>query len=141
MSSRDLPEFRPVECTDDEQPRRQSAALVDHLLALQPSASLYRVSYLVKPEPGRHDELLQTLCALAKEIRNDPGCVVCTVCVEDRAGLFLVVSAWKSAADLQAHLHSERSRMLSGDSLLPGATSEVGLLTSERSGGGSTHGS
>ena len=141
MSSRDLREFRPVECTDDEPARRQSTALVDHLLALQPSASLYRVSYLVKPEPGRHDELLQTLCALAKEIRDEPGCVVCAVCVDDRAGLFLVVSAWKSAADLQAHLRTERSRMLSGDSCLPGATSEVGLLASERFEGGSIRGS
>ena len=141
MSSRDVPEFRLVECTADEQPRRDSTALVDHLLALQPSATLHRVSYVVTPEPGRRDELLQRLCALAREIRKDPGCVVCAVCLEEREGLFLVVSAWKSAADLQAHLRSEHSRVLAGESPLPGGTAEVGFLTSERSGSGSTHGS
>lgn len=126
-----------MECTDDEQPRRASTVLVDQLLALQPTGSLHRVSYLVTPEPGRRDELLQKLCALAKEIRKAPGCVVCAVCLEDREGLLLVVSAWNSAADLQAHLRSEHSRLLSGDSPLPGATAEVAFLGSDRSGGGS----
>jgi len=125
-----------VECTDDEQPRRASTVLVDYLLALQPSASLHRVSYLVTPQAGRHEELLPTLCALAKEIRKEPGCVVCAVCLDDHEGLLLVVSAWKSAADLQAHLRSEHSRMLSGTSPLPGGKAEVGFLTSDRSRGG-----
>jgi len=137
VSPRDLPEFRLVECTDEEQPRRTSAVLVDHLLALQPSGTLHRVSYLVTPHAGRQDELLQTLCALAKEIRKEPGCVVCAVCLEDRQGLLLVVSAWKSAADLQTHLRSEHSRMLSGTSPLPGGKAEVGFLTSDRSEGSS----
>jgi len=141
VSSRDEPEFRLVECTDDEQSRRESTTLVDHLLALQPSATLHRVSYLVTPETGRHDELLQTLCALAREIRKDPGCVVCAVCLADGEGLFLVVSAWKSAADLHAHLRSEHSRVLSGDAPLPGASAEVGFLSSESPGRGSPDGS
>lgn len=126
-----------MECTDDEQPRRESTRLVDNLLALQPSGRLHRVSYLVTPETGRRDELLQTLCALAKEIRKDPGCVVCAVCLEEREGLFLVVSAWKSAAELEAHLRSEHSRVLSGHSPLPGGTAEVAFLGSDRSGGSS----
>ena len=127
-----------MECIDDEQPRRQSTVLVDHLLALQPSGSLHRVSYLVTPQPGRHDELLKTLCCLAKEIRKDPGCVVCAVCLEERTGLFLLVSAWSTAADLQRHFLSENSRVLSGASPLPGGTPEVCLLASDPPRGGST---
>ena len=122
-----------MECIDDEQPRRESTALVDRLLALEPSASLHRVSYLVTPQPGKGDELLQTLCALAKEIRKDPGCVVCAVCLEESEGLFLVVSAWGSAATLQTHLRSEHSGVLSGASPLSGGTAEVALLTSDSS--------
>jgi quinol monooxygenase YgiN len=118
-----------VECIDDEEPRRQSTVLVDHLLALQPSGSLHRVSYLVRPDAGRRDDLLQSLCALAKDIRKEPGCVVCAVCLDESHGLFLVVSAWKSAADLQRHLRSDASQMLAGDSPLSGATAEVAFLT------------
>ena len=114
--------------------------LVDRLLALEPSASLHRVSYLVTPHPGQRDDLLQTLRALAKEIRKDPGSVVCAVCLEETEGIFLVVSAWTSAAALQTHLRSEHSRVLSGVSPLLGATAEVALLTSNPSGGGSTEG-
>lgn len=122
-----------MECSEDGRPRRQSTLLVDHLLALQPSASLHRVSYWVRPEPGRRDALLETLCALAKEIRKDPGCVVCAVCLEESEPLFLVVSAWSSAAELQQHLRSRHSRLLSGASPLSGATAEVAFLTSNRS--------
>ena len=134
MNPRDLSGFRLVECTDDGQARRASTVLVDYLLALQPSESLHRVSYLVTPEAGRSDELLRTLCTLAREIRKEPGCVVCAVCLDERDGLLLVISAWKSAAGLQAHLRSENSRVLSGDSPLSGGTAEVGFLTSDRSG-------
>jgi quinol monooxygenase YgiN len=110
---------------------------VDHLLALQPSGSLHRVSYLVSPEPGMRDKLLETLCGLAKEIRKDPGCVVCAVCLAESEELFLVVSAWSSAAELHTHLRSQHSRVLSGDSPFPGATAEVAFLTSHPSRGGS----
>ena len=120
-----------MECSDDEEPRRQSTVLVDHLLALQPSGALQRVSYLVKPDDGRRDELLQSLCGLAKEIRKEPGCVVCAVCLDESQGLFLVVSAWKSPADLQQHLRSEPSQVLSGVNPLHGATAEVAFLTSD----------
>ena len=85
-----------MECSEDEQPRRQSTVLVDHLLALQPSGALHRVSYLVRPDSGRRDELVQSLCGLAKEIRKEQGCVVCAVCLDESHGLFLVVSAWNS---------------------------------------------
>ena len=130
MSPRALSEFRLVECTDDEQPRRASTVLMDHLLALQPSGSMHRVSYLVRPEAGMRDELLETLCGLAKEVRKEPGCVVCAVCLAEREELFLVVSAWSSAAELHQHLRSPHSRVLSGDSPFPGATAEVAFLTS-----------
>ncbi len=122
-----------MECIDDEQPRRESTVVVDQLLALQPSGSLHRVSYVVTAESGRRDELLQTLCALAKEIRKDPGCVVCAVCLAESEALFLVVSAWSSAAELHLHLRSQHSRVLSGASPLPGGTAEVGFLTSDPS--------
>ena len=139
MSPRDLPEFRLVECAEDGQPQRASTVLVDHLLALQPSGSLHRVSYLVRPEPGRSDELLEMLCGLAREIRKDPGCVVCAVCLAETEGLFLVVSAWSSAAELHLHLRSQHSRVLAGDSPFPGGTAEVAFLTSDPSRRRSSH--
>src|SRR5262249_12984183 len=84
LSTLAVPEFRLVECIDDdEQPRRDSTVLVDQLLALQPSGSLHHVSYVVRPQPGWRDELLRTLCELAKGIRKEPGCVVCAVCLAE----------------------------------------------------------
>lgn len=118
-----------MECIEDEQPRRQSTVFVDHLLALQPSGPLHRVSYLVRPGSGRRDELLQSLCGLAKEIRKEQGCVVCAVCLDESHGLFLVVSAWERASDLHRHLRSGPSQVLSGVCPLSGATAEVAFLT------------
>lgn len=119
-----------MECIDDEQPRRDSTLLVDQLLALQPSGALHHASYVVRPQPGWRDDLLPTLCALAKAIRKEPGCVVCAVCLAESEDVFLVVSAWNSAASLKTHLASEHSRVLSGSSPLLGGTAELGFLSS-----------
>jgi len=119
-----------VECIDDEQPRRESTLLVDQLLALQPSGLLHHVSYVVRPQPSSRDELLPTLCGLAKGIRKESGCVVCVVCLAESEDFFLVVSAWNSAEALKTHLGSEHSRVLSGSSPLLGGTAELGFLSS-----------
>ena len=56
--------------------------------------------------------------------------MVCAVCIE--SGCFVVVSGWKTDADLQRrHLHSEDFRVLSGASRLLGAEAEVGFLRSD----------
>jgi quinol monooxygenase YgiN len=83
----------------------------------------------VRPDSAGGDELIQSLCELAKQIRKERGCVVCAVCLEESHGFFLVVSAWNSAADLHEHLRSEPSQVLSGVSPLSGATAEVAFLT------------
>ena len=92
---------------------------------------MHAVAYFVTPDPEKREELLQTLRSLAGEIRQDPGCVVCAVCLEETVQFFVVVSGWKSAADLQRHLRSEHFRVLSGASRLLGAEAEVGFLRSD----------
>jgi quinol monooxygenase YgiN len=99
---------------------------------------MHAVAYFVTPEPEKRSELLQTLRSLAEEIRRDPGCVVCAVCLEESVRFFIVVSGWKSAQDLQRHLRSDHFRVLSGASRLLGAEAEVGFLRSDASPDGFT---
>ena len=94
---------------------------------------MHAVAYFVTPEPEKRDELLQTLRSLAGEIRRDPACVVCAVCLEESVRYFVVVSGWRTGPDLQRHLRSEHFQVLSGASRLLGAEAEVGFLTSEAS--------
>jgi quinol monooxygenase YgiN len=92
---------------------------------------IHAVAYYVTAEPEKREELQQTLRSLAAEIRKDPGCVVCAVCIEESGGCFVVVSGWKTDAELQRHLRSEHFRVLSGASRLLGAEAEVGFLRSD----------
>jgi quinol monooxygenase YgiN len=92
---------------------------------------MHAVAYWVRPDPDKKEELLQTLRSLAAEIRQDAGCVTCAVCIEESGELFIVVSGWKTAAELRRHLRSEYFRILSGASRLLGASAEVGFLTSD----------
>ena len=91
---------------------------------------MHAVAYLVSPEPEKRDELLQTLRSLAEEIKLAPGCLVCAICREEEGELLVVVSGWKTRADLQRHIRSEHFRILSGASRLLGASSELGFLLS-----------
>lgn len=91
---------------------------------------MHAVAYLVSPEPEKRDELLQTLRALSDEIKLAPGCLVCAICAEEAGELLVVVSGWKTRADLQRHIRSEHFRILSGASRLLGAACELGFLLS-----------
>ncbi|HZW90057.1 MAG TPA: antibiotic biosynthesis monooxygenase family protein [Myxococcaceae bacterium] len=91
---------------------------------------LHAVACFVTPDPDKREELLQTLRSLAEVIRREPGCLVCSVSLEERSTLIIVVSGWGSDTDLRRHLRSEHFRVLSGASRLLAAAAEVGLLTS-----------
>jgi len=94
---------------------------------------MHAVACFVTPDPDKREELLQTLRSLAKEIRAEPGCLVCSVCLEETGAFFIVVSGWGSDPDLQRHLRSDHFRVLSGASRLLGASAEVGFLSSHPS--------
>jgi quinol monooxygenase YgiN len=100
---------------------------VSLLAASQP---MHAVAYLVSPEPEKRDELLQTLRSLSDEIKLTPGCLVCAICTEEDGELLVVVSGWKTRADLQRHIRSEHFRILSGASRLLAASCELGFLLS-----------
>lgn len=91
---------------------------------------LHAAACFVTPDPDKREELLQTLRSLAEVVRREPGCLVCTVCLEESSTLIIVVSGWRSDADLRRHLRSEYFRVLSGASRLLGAAAEVSLLSS-----------
>jgi len=91
------------------------------------------IACFVTPDPEKREELLQTLRSLAEVIRREPGCLVCSVCIEESSAFLIVVSGWVSDADLRRHLRSEQFRVLSGASRLLGATAEVGFLASHPS--------
>src|SRR4030095_88341 len=91
---------------------------------------MHAVACFVTPAADKRQELLQTLRSLAHEIRGEPGCVVCSVCLEETSTQFIVVSGWQTDADLRRHLRSEQFRVLSGASRLLGASAEVGFLAS-----------
>ena len=90
----------------------------------------HAVACFVTPDPDKRQELLQTFRSLAEVIRREPGCLVCSVCLEESATLIIVVSGWRSDADLRRHLGSEHFRVLAGASRLLGAGAEVSLLSS-----------
>lgn len=96
----------------------------------QTGQPMHAVGYLVSPEPENREELLQTLRSLIEEIRQAPGCLVCSLCREEGGNMLVVVSGWRTRADLQRHVRSEHFRILSGASRLLGASSEVGFLLS-----------
>lgn len=91
------------------------------------------VACFVTPDPEKREELFQTLRSLAEVIRREPGCLVCSVCIEETSAFFIVVSGWASDPDLQRHLRSEHFQVLSGASRLLGASAEVGFLVSRNS--------
>jgi len=96
-------------------------------------APMHAVACFVTPDPDKREELLQTLRSLAKEIGAEPGCLVCSVCLEETGAFFIVVSGWGGDPDLQRHLRSDHFRVLSGASRLLGASAEVGFLSSHPS--------
>jgi len=96
-------------------------------------APMHAVACFVTPDPDKREELLQTLRSLAKAIRGEPGCLVCSVCLEETSAFFIVVSGWASDPDLRRHLRSEHFQVLSGASRLLGASAEVGFLISRHS--------
>ena len=103
-------------------------------------APMHAVACFVTPDPDKREELLQTLRSLADVIRHEPGCLVCSVCIEETSAFFIVVSGWTTDADLRRHLHSEHFRILSGASRLLGASAEVGFLASRPSDRRTEHG-
>jgi quinol monooxygenase YgiN len=94
---------------------------------------MHAVACFVTPDPEKREELLQTLRSLAEVIRQEPGCLVCSVCTEETSAFFIVVSGWASDADLRRHRGSEHFQVLSGASRLLGASAEVGFLMSQHS--------
>jgi len=94
---------------------------------------VHAVACFVTPDPEKREELLQTLRSLAEVIRLEPGCLVCSVCVEETSAFFIVVSGWAGDVDLRRHLRSEHFQVLSGASRLLGASAEVGFLVSQNS--------
>ena len=94
---------------------------------------MHAVACFVTPDPEKREELLQTLRSLAEVIRREPGCLVCSVCIEEASAFFIVVSGWASDADLRRHRGSEHFQVLSGASRLLGASAEVGFLMSQHS--------
>lgn len=91
---------------------------------------MHAVACFVTPDPDKREELLQTLRSLAEVIRREPGCLVCSVSLEESSTFIIVVSGWSSEADVRRHLRSEHFRVLSGASRLLGASAEVGFLAS-----------
>ena len=94
---------------------------------------MHAVACFVTPDPDKREELLQTLRSLAEVIRREPGCLVCSVSLEESSAFIIVVSGWSSEADVRRHLRSEHFRVLSGASRLLGASAEVGFLASHPS--------
>jgi quinol monooxygenase YgiN len=94
-------------------------------------APKHAVTCFVTPDPEKREELLQTLRSLADVIRLEPGCLVCSVCVEETSAFFIVVSGWARDLDLRRHLRSESFQILSGASRLLGASAEVGFLVAQ----------
>ena len=94
---------------------------------------MHAVACFVTPDPEKREELLQTLRSLAEVIRREPGCLVCSVCIEETTAFFIVVSGWASDGDLRRHLRSEQFKVLSGASRLLGASADLGFLVSQHS--------
>jgi quinol monooxygenase YgiN len=81
----------------------------------RPTSGVKVMSALLTAQPGKQEEFLQTLQSLQEEIRQQPGCLECTV-GQDTTGesQFLIFMVWKELAYLEAHMDSEAFRILLG---------------------------
>ena len=80
-----------------------------------PKSSVKVMSALLTARPDKQEEFLQTLQSLQGEIRQQSGCLECTV-GRDAAGgpQFIIFMVWKDLAHLEAHMDSEAFRILLG---------------------------
>jgi quinol monooxygenase YgiN len=101
----------------------------------QPDSSAMKiVTSLLTPAPEKREEFLQTLRSLQVEIRREPDCIDCIVCVDiDGGNHFVLISEWRDQMALNQHIASEHFRVLAGASRLLGASAEFRFVTSPSS--------
>jgi quinol monooxygenase YgiN len=87
---------------------------------------------LLTPTPEKQQEFLQTLRSLRSEIGHQPGCLACTIFMDEDGGSQLaLITSWEDQAALKAHVNSESFRVLVGASQLLGASPEFRFSTSD----------
>jgi quinol monooxygenase YgiN len=88
---------------------------------------------LLTPAPDKQQEFLQTLRSLRSEIGRQPGCLACTIFMDEDGGSQLaLVTSWKDQAALKAHVDSESFRVLVGASQALGASPEFRYSTPDQ---------
>lgn len=80
-----------------------------------PKSSVKVMSALLTARPEKQGEFLQTLQSLKGEIRQQAGCLECTIGQEASGEPeFFIFMVWKDLAHLEAHMDSEAFRVLLG---------------------------
>jgi quinol monooxygenase YgiN len=88
---------------------------------------------LLTPAPDKQQEFLQTLRSLRSEIGRQPGCLACTIFLDEAGGSQLaLITSWKDPTALKAHVDSESFRVLVGASQALGASPEFRFSTSSQ---------
>jgi quinol monooxygenase YgiN len=94
-------------------------------MTLQTRHASALMTTLLTPAPDKQQEFLQTLRSLRSEIGRQPGCLSCTIFIdEDGGGQLALLTSWKDTAALKAHVNSESFRVLVGASQALGASPE-----------------
>ncbi|MCC6967631.1 MAG: antibiotic biosynthesis monooxygenase [Nitrospira sp.] len=80
----------------------------------------------IDAQPTKSRELEQTLCLLAGQVREEPGCLRSRIYrdVEQDHTLCLIES-WASQADVDAHMQTEHWRILRGATELLGLSAQI----------------
>jgi len=81
----------------------------------KPNKRVKVMSALLTTQPGKQGEFLQTLQSLRAEIRQQLGCLECTIGQDtEEDSRFVIFMVWKDLAHLEAHMDSEAFRVLLG---------------------------
>jgi len=65
--------------------------------------------------PAKRKELLQTLHAIIQPIRNEKGCMKCSICQDiENENIFRQIEEWTTQQDLYNHLRSDIFTVLLG---------------------------
>jgi quinol monooxygenase YgiN len=94
------------------------------------------ITALLSALPDKQEELSQMLLGLRTQISAQPGCLECVV-GEDMAGdgRYLLLTVWRDAKALAAHLSSEQFRILRGAMDILGTRGRFRLVTDDAEGG------
>jgi len=91
------------------------------------------VTFEVKAQAGKLEELYQTLHALLPTMREEKGCRGCRVSRDVEDGeIFMFSSDWDTKVSFEEYIYSDNGRVLVGAVKLPGESARLRMSSDAR---------